>query len=233
MAKNFVSLDKLTLFLEKVKGLIPKRLSQLENDDNFVKDAAYVHTDNNFDNDAKAKLAGIEAEANKYVLPTASSTVKGGIKVGAGLKMEGEVLSREAGGVADTVPWTGVTGRPTKVSEFTNDSGFITNAVGDLLNYYAKSSTYNKDEVNDLIAAVKTIKFEVVAQLPEKGESNIIYLVAHEGSAANNTYDEFAWIEASNKFEKIGSTDIDLSQYWSKTELVEVTDQQINAMFAA
>ncbi len=29
MAKNFVSLDKLTLFLEKVKGLIPKRLSQL------------------------------------------------------------------------------------------------------------------------------------------------------------------------------------------------------------
>jgi hypothetical protein len=29
-------------------------------------------------------------------------------------------------GSAGSVPWTGVTGRPTKLSEFTNDSGFIT-----------------------------------------------------------------------------------------------------------
>ena len=40
----------------------------------------------------KTKLNAIEAEANKYILPTASSTVKGGIKVGDGLTLDGEIL---------------------------------------------------------------------------------------------------------------------------------------------
>lgn len=38
------------------------------------------------------------------------------------------VLAGAGGGVADSVAWENVTGRPTKLSQFTNDSGFITSS---------------------------------------------------------------------------------------------------------
>ena len=44
----------------------------------------------------------------------------------------GKTAKAESAKTADTakaVAWTGVTGRPTKVSQFTNDSGFVTTAV--------------------------------------------------------------------------------------------------------
>lgn len=41
----------------------------------------------------KSKLDGIDAEANKYTLPTATTTVLGGIKVGANLAISNGVLS--------------------------------------------------------------------------------------------------------------------------------------------
>ena len=47
----------------------------------------------NFTNEEKLKLAGIEAEANKYVLPTASASTLGGVKVGNGLGISSGVLS--------------------------------------------------------------------------------------------------------------------------------------------
>ena len=114
---------------------------------------------------------------------------------------------------------------PSKTSDISNDSGFITNAVNNLLNYYTKK------EVTDLIDALKTIQFEVVDSLPATGQGNIIYLVPAASGSGQNIYDEYAWIESTSKFEKIGSTDIDLSGYWSKTELVEVTNDQINSLF--
>lgn len=41
--------------------------------------------------------------------------------------------------------------QPTKTSDLNNDSGFITNTVNNLVNYYLKTETYSKDEVNTLI----------------------------------------------------------------------------------
>lgn len=41
---------------------------------------------------------------------------------------------------------------PTKTSQLTNDSGFVLKSVNDLSNYYNKSNTYNKAEVNALVA---------------------------------------------------------------------------------
>ena len=45
----------------------------------------------------KTKLDGIAANANNYTLPTASSTTKGGVKVGATLSISGEVLNLKSG----------------------------------------------------------------------------------------------------------------------------------------
>ena len=57
----------------------------------------------------------------EYELPTASANTKGGIKVGAGLAINDGVLSATGGGTADSVDWSNVQNRPTKLSDFTND----------------------------------------------------------------------------------------------------------------
>lgn len=64
------------------KGEIPTKISQLSNDDNTVKDAEYVHTDNNYTNEDKSKLGTLK----NYELPIATADVLGGIKLGEGLQ---------------------------------------------------------------------------------------------------------------------------------------------------
>ena len=56
-----------------------------------------------------------------YELPTASAETKGGIKVGSGLAINNGVLSATGGGTADSVDWSNVQNKPTKLSDFTND----------------------------------------------------------------------------------------------------------------
>lgn len=65
--------DTLTGLLADLKTeittLIPTKLSQLQNDDNTVKDANYVHTDQNYTAGEKNKLSGIAPNANNYSHP--------------------------------------------------------------------------------------------------------------------------------------------------------------------
>lgn len=98
---------------------------------------------------------------------------------------------------------------PTQLSELTNNEGFITNAVSDLVNYYKKSETLTKDEILARFNAIKTIKFEIYASLDNitEPQTNVIYLI---GTAS--PYDEYAYIEGVG-FELIGGSDIDLSSY--------------------
>lgn len=106
---------------------------------------------------------------------------------------------------------------PVKVSDLTNDSGFITNAVNDLTNYYTKTDTYTKTEVNSLIASIPDWTVVVVQTLPATGEARTIYLVP--SAAADDNYDEYIWIESLNDWDKIGDTKIDLTDYYTKTEV--------------
>ena len=112
----------------------------------------------------------------------------------------------------------GVEGKiPTSLSQLSNaETGFITAAVDNLINYYTKT------EVNDLIGQVTTISFEVVDVLPQTGEANKIYLVPSTEGQPQNGYDEYIYVNES--WEKIGSTDIDLSQYAT----IEYVNQQIS-----
>jgi len=106
---------------------------------------------------------------------------------------------------------------PTKTSDLQNDNSFITNTVNNLANYYLKSDTYTQTEVNNLISAAVNGRFEKVTVLPASGEPNVIYLVPKTTALTNNVYDEYIWQD--NAWELLGSTEIDLSNYVTTTDL--------------
>lgn len=83
----------------------------------------------------------------------------------------------------------------------------------------------NKKYVDDSIGKLTGIEFQIVESLPITGKKGVIYLVAHnneDGNPAHNPsdkdiYDEYIWV--TDKFEKIGNTDIDLSAYAKSTDV--------------
>ncbi|MBQ6628522.1 MAG: tail fiber protein [Methanosphaera sp.] len=105
---------------------------------------------------------------------------------------------------------------PTKVSDLTNDTGFITNTVNNLTNYYTTSNTYTKSEVDTLIGAISTLNIQVVQSLPSTGSTTTIYLVPKTAST-NDAYDEYIYV--NNSWEHIGSTEVDLSNYYNKSQV--------------
>lgn len=110
---------------------------------------------------------------------------------------------------------------PSKTSELNNDSGFITNTVNNLANYYLRTETYTQAEVDALIAAVVTIDIQVVASLPISDISTTtIYLVPASDPELQNIYDEYINTDGtSGGWELIGTTAIDLSNYVTTTDL--------------
>lgn len=109
---------------------------------------------------------------------------------------------------------------PTKLSDLTNDTGFITNDVNDLVNYYLKTETYTKSEVNALVDA--SVSFVVASSLPTASASTMkkIYLIPSSDPQTQNVKDEFITIHENSAYswEKIGSTAVNLTNYYTKTE---------------
>ena len=121
---------------------------------------------------------------------------------------------------------------PTSVSELVNDSEFITKIVDNLINYYKKTETYTKDEVNKLIENIKNSRFKKLEVKPEVGEENIIYLIPSDKPQEENIYDEFIYTES--KWEKIGSTKMDFSDYTDNEQLNELLSNYVtNETFTA
>lgn len=117
---------------------------------------------------------------------------------------------------------------PTSTSDLTNDSGFIDNAVNNLINYYTKSQTYTKEEVQQLIQAIPQMHVAIVQQLPtEDISTSTIYFVPKQTPDTNDVYDEYMYI--SNAWEHIGSTAIDLSNYYTKTQVDTLLAAKANA----
>lgn len=115
------------------KDEIPTKVSELENDANFLTSIPDNYVT---DTELQEAISGVQFE-----LPVATNSVLGGIKVGAGLNItEDGILSATGGGTADSVNWENVIGRPTNLSQFNNDSGFITNDDLPDLNEYALKS---------------------------------------------------------------------------------------------
>lgn len=74
-----------------------------------------------------------------------------------------------------------------------------------------------KSYVDEKVQSVVSFDSEVVDELPETGVKGVVYFVPHTHLWSNDSYDEYMW--TGEKFEKIGNTDIDLSNYVKKDEL--------------
>jgi len=107
--------------------------------------------------------------------------------------------------------------KPTNLSDFNNDLGFIDKLVSDLENYYKKDETYTQEEINQKIGAIATLSMLIVDELPDEGSSKIIYLVK---KTVGTGYVE--WIFTLGEWADIGDTDVDLSQYVKSVDLADV-----------
>lgn len=94
---------------------------------------------------------------------------------------------------------------------------------------------------NDLRLLLENIKklsdeigfdIEFVDTLPEVGKEKVFYFVKRTDEKSDNKYDEYVWVPPMDGipgyFERIGSADVDLSQYVKKDHFFEGTTAEIN-----
>lgn len=105
---------------------------------------------------------------------------------------------------------------PTNNNQLTNGAGYQTAAQV-------------TNAIDEAIAGVSQFDFEVVQTLPTTGEKGTIYLVPIAGRT--NAYDEYIYV--NNTWEQIGTTDIDLSGYVQTSDLVAITNAEIDTIIAS
>ena len=101
----------------------------------------------------------------------------------------------------------------------------ITSAVSNLQNYYLKTETYTKQEVEDLIGSTVGVTIEIVEQLPTEGQSNVIYFLPTETEGVYSQY-----IYSNNSWILIGSTTVDLSNYYTKAQVDTLLNGKQNVL---
>jgi len=133
--------------------VVPTKLSDLTNDNSSVTDSAYVHTDNNYTTDEKTKLSGIEAGAQANII--------------TGIKVNGVASSPVSKIVSLTIP--------TKLSDLTNDSGYLTSHQditgkadkATTLAGYGIADAYTKSDVDSKLSSTyKAAGSSAFADLP-------------------------------------------------------------------
>lgn len=180
-------------------------------DEKFVeKDGEKVLSENDFTTALKDKLDGL----SNYTLPTASADVKGGVKVGAGLKIAEDTLS------ATAQSWDQITGKPEQFTPSTH--------------------THKSTEVTDLdttiqkaIAGSTHLTRQIVENLEgvEAPSENVVYMVKKTAGKDKNAYDEYMYIES--EFELIGDSAVDLTGYMKTADLQAITNEEIDGIFSA
>ena len=147
----------------------------------------------------------------------------------------------QAGSTAYQKPVTGIPQTDLTTELQLALASFITASAQNLAYYYLKSETYSASEVDQMIAAIKQFQYESVAVLPEASAQTVgkIYLVPSADPKTQNTKDEFITLTTVEEgtttysWECIGSTTIDLSNYYDKAQTDAVITAALNNALAA
>ena len=90
------------------------------------------------------------------------------------------------------------------------------------------------ERIEAAVGKITSFEYKIVDSLPAttEGKKGVIYLVEHSGSTNQNSYDEYIFLPAEGstaaRYEKIGTTDIDLTPYAKKTEIPKKVSQLTN-----
>ncbi len=188
---------------------------------------------NDYTTAEKDKLAGL----SNYTLPTASDSVKGGIKVGAGLKMEGEILSTTGGGVADSVAWSGVIGKPDASTNIDTD-------IADTTKYATPSAvaSYVNAKVSSALMYSGSTTF---ASLPALSADNVgkVYNVTDGFTTTANFIEGSGHVYSAGQNVAVAKTGdstykydvlagaIDLTPYVEGEDMHEISNNELKALW--
>lgn len=152
-----------------------------------------------------AKKATADAAGNVIADTYATVTALGGVQTTAEKGVSDAAAAKTA---ADAAKEVADAAMPKAGGDFT---GAVT-----VLAPTADMNPATKKYVDEALGSITGVEFRIVEALPETGEAGVIYLIAHE-HGTKDVYDEYIWV--TDKFEKIGNTDIDLSAYAKTADL--------------
>ena len=221
---------------KRVNLVVPTKVSDLTNDEKFQTDAEVASAiagsgyQANVIETVKVNGSILDVDSKKSVnviVPTDNSVLTNG----AGYQTASDVSnaltnSGYQANVIETVKVNNVALTPSsKAVNITvpTDNSVLTNGAG---YQTAKDVT---DAINEAIGGLTGISFEIVETLPTQGKTGVIYLIAHSHGTKDN-YDEYIWLEKSTSYEKIGNTDVDLSNYVTKNDITIMTEQELAAI---
>lgn len=160
---------------------------------------------------------GLESVAHDSTLDGAGTTANP-LKVAS--TVIAQINDKADGTVVETLSSV-VSENTTKLNTLRND----TDSLGDQVSGIEEKIPSSASATNQLATkADLPIGFDatVVTELPAIGEKGIIYLVPKDGEAPD-IHDEYIWIDSEQKFEFIGSTAVDLTDYVKKTDYATAT----------
>ena len=233
------------------KPTIPTKTSELTNDSGYVENTYVADLDNPSVNIYNEIIAAYNAGRNiigKYkngeiLLPLIGIDITSSpsnVQFGLEVNQQSFLLELSSDGTLETNNNGFII--PTKTSELTNDSGFLTEETDPTVPAWAKEATkptYTAaevgattiSEVNSAIATaignINQFNVAIVSTLPtENIDDHTIYFMSNGGSD-DSIYDE--WMYINNNWEKIGTTAVDLSGYMQTSHPANgITSTNIN-----
>ena len=235
--------------IESIEESIPTKTSDITNDSDFVSDANYVHTDNNFTTAEKTKLGGVEANAEVNVVETikvnnvAQTVTDKSVNItvptktsdltnDAGFITDGDIPSKLSDLEEDSThrvvtdaekaSWNSkadVSDIPTKLSDLTNDSDFVEDA-----NYVHTDNNYTSADKSLVTNAI---------QSSEKGANNGVAELGSDGKIPSSQLpsyvDDVLEYDTASDFPSVGESgkiyialDTNLTYRWGGTEYVAI-----------
>ena len=191
---------------------------------NATSDSIEIKATNTTYSDATQTTHGLMSTTDKKKLDGIAEGATANVGTITGVSMNGTSVATS--GVAN------ITSLPASIL-----SGAIKNGVTATTQTAGDNSTkvattaFVKTAVDNAIAGITGIEFQIVTSLPATGKTGTIYLVSN-GGANPNSYDEYIWISSTSKFEKIGTTDVDLSGYVQASQMVAITNAEIDTIVA-
>ena len=146
-----------------------------------------------------------------------------------------------AGATAYQKPVGGIPDTDLTAALQTQIASFITKAVNDLTYYYLKTDTYSKNEVDQLIAAINQFELVSVQTLPTASADTMgkLYFVPSSDPKTQNVKDEYITLAVTENdtttysWELIGSTTLDLTNYYTKTQTDAAITAALNTALAS